>query len=621
MAKKMPTKVFLAATRKDLARHRKRVIEEVQKAGFFIDPSEFWGATSSAPVERCPEEVLDCHICILIVAFRRGDFPPGEDQSYTQKEYLAAKNGGIPVLAFLAESPEDWPDEFVETTRDPGVLAWREQLEDNNVCGYFHSDPLSLDIGPALMRTIIDFPTPGDSQKETNQKLVTYLCPNPQCNKQTVQQDNFICEHCHLDTRRKCPSPLCHETELPPWKVHCPGCGINVIKWRVARKQLHRGRVLKDDGDLAGAHKALTEGQKEAVVGTSIFQEINIRLGQFAAELHDFHNHLSEARYQLVHGSDYDFEAAWHSAEEIYSRSPELKDLWKEYKNRPRIAPKSPWLKWSISGLVAMGLIYAGIWVIPPVVVEYQKDQLEQTNEKIERILMQEAGNGSSAGIALQELYGLPRMNHTSGLGLLADQNLALQEPNSAWTKNQLLETLHNNLRMVKGIALERDLPVTIGGLWTNPLQSQLQESANRLLTQLLPTPQAGRIRMERSLAPEESLIPLSQRETSQWPSSVAIIVRAEISPLMDAGTDSDARLYPSLEWHLSPESHTHLVFPFPPDRLDGIKVTFSLVTRVPEGFEAIAQGQETLRLTMLSDLPREYPPAYLSQPILIEGE
>lgn len=148
-------KAFLASTYRDLAEHRKHVIEALRKSKFHVDPMEDWSADSGEPKEFCPERVAGCDLLVLLVGRRRGFIPEGEAQSITQWEYRLAREQGIEVLAFLLDDKSLWLREFDELDRDLELARWREQLTKSHVCKTFDHRPESVPISEALNRWLL----------------------------------------------------------------------------------------------------------------------------------------------------------------------------------------------------------------------------------------------------------------------------------------------------------------------------------------------------------------------------------------------------------------------------------------------------------------------------------
>ncbi len=80
--------IYLSSTYEDLKAHRAHVIQALRKAGIQVDPMENWGAAPEVPKVFSKERIDGCDLLVLLVAFRRGYRPRGEDLSITQMATL-----------------------------------------------------------------------------------------------------------------------------------------------------------------------------------------------------------------------------------------------------------------------------------------------------------------------------------------------------------------------------------------------------------------------------------------------------------------------------------------------------------------------------------------------------
>jgi len=163
-------KAFVSSTYIDLKDHRAHVINSLRNAGFFVDPMENWTADSDEPKKFSQDRLDGCHLCVLLVAFRRGYVPDGETWSITQLEYDTAVKQGIDVLPFLLAEDEPWPRKFDELEKDPGIKAWREDLRKRHGVQDFSLDPRSIDMTGALGRWLAK-KRPDQSGPETIQRI------------------------------------------------------------------------------------------------------------------------------------------------------------------------------------------------------------------------------------------------------------------------------------------------------------------------------------------------------------------------------------------------------------------------------------------------------------------
>ena len=134
----MDYKAFVSSTAKDLLPHRAHVIQELRRAGFHVDPMEDWPASADEPKKFSQERLDGCHLCVLLIARRRGFVPPGEEHSITQLEYREALRLKIDVLPYLLDDAEtDWPAEFDERHADDKLAAGVASVLEKHPSSFF----------------------------------------------------------------------------------------------------------------------------------------------------------------------------------------------------------------------------------------------------------------------------------------------------------------------------------------------------------------------------------------------------------------------------------------------------------------------------------------------------
>jgi len=149
----MAVKVFVSSTYVDLKAHRQRVIAQLRRAGYQVDPMEDWTSDADEPRRFSLDRLDGCQACVLLVGFRRGFIPPGQARSITQMEYDHAIARGIAVLPFLLhDGVTGWPDHYDDRTNDPQLKEWREYLGLHHGVEQFTAEPTSIDVLPAFSR-------------------------------------------------------------------------------------------------------------------------------------------------------------------------------------------------------------------------------------------------------------------------------------------------------------------------------------------------------------------------------------------------------------------------------------------------------------------------------------
>jgi Domain of unknown function (DUF4062) len=161
----MAYKAFVSSTFEDLKEHRREVISALRRAGIFVDPMEDWTASSDEPKKFSQSRIKDCDLCVLIVSFRRGHVPQGEESSITELEYKAALSSGIDVLVFMLNEESPWQRKFDELEKDPGIRQLRSELKECKGVGFFGLEPNSIEIAPALTRWISEKQKPNPTER------------------------------------------------------------------------------------------------------------------------------------------------------------------------------------------------------------------------------------------------------------------------------------------------------------------------------------------------------------------------------------------------------------------------------------------------------------------------
>jgi hypothetical protein len=146
-------KVFVSSTYIDLKDHRQRVIAQLRRAGYHVDPREDWTSDANEPRRFSLDRLDGCQACVLLVGFRRGFVPAGQERSITQMEYDYAIAHRIDVLPYLLDDGvTGWPELYDDRTNDPLLKEWREYLDLHHGVERFTAEPTSLDVLPAFAR-------------------------------------------------------------------------------------------------------------------------------------------------------------------------------------------------------------------------------------------------------------------------------------------------------------------------------------------------------------------------------------------------------------------------------------------------------------------------------------
>ena len=121
-------RVFVSSTSLDLAPFRDAAFKAIHGLGGYADDMAFWAADGHAGADLSLTRVRQSDVLVLILAHRYGHVPAGTTQSITEMEYDAARQSGIPVLAFLLDEDVPWPPKYMERDHFEQLQAFRGRL-------------------------------------------------------------------------------------------------------------------------------------------------------------------------------------------------------------------------------------------------------------------------------------------------------------------------------------------------------------------------------------------------------------------------------------------------------------------------------------------------------------
>lgn len=133
--------VMISSTARDLPVHREQVRLACERAGFAPhEMMEHGTAEGASPAEVSLRMVGEADVYVLILAFRYGTVPPGQDLSLTEMEYNRAVALKKPMLVFVADKRH--PITIGDVDTGPGAAklqALKERIGEAHVTAFFKS--------------------------------------------------------------------------------------------------------------------------------------------------------------------------------------------------------------------------------------------------------------------------------------------------------------------------------------------------------------------------------------------------------------------------------------------------------------------------------------------------
>lgn len=135
-------RVFLSSTSKDLGEYREAACKAIGCLGdcHCVLVNNF-GSVPLNPDKFCLTKVKECDLFIGIVGHLYGSCPQGSGQSYTEREYEAAVENGIPCLMFFAPYDFPIPANLIESDdKRKKQGAFRKRVSENCIRSEFTSE-------------------------------------------------------------------------------------------------------------------------------------------------------------------------------------------------------------------------------------------------------------------------------------------------------------------------------------------------------------------------------------------------------------------------------------------------------------------------------------------------
>ena len=128
----------------------------VSRAGCVIVDMAYFPVVDQTPAELCQKRVQAADVCVVIAGFHYGS--PVRDRpelSYTELEFEAAGEAGLPRLVFLVDERAEGPGSlFLDRTFGSRQEAFRQRLTDSGVTTAFVTSPDGLEA--ALLHALVE---------------------------------------------------------------------------------------------------------------------------------------------------------------------------------------------------------------------------------------------------------------------------------------------------------------------------------------------------------------------------------------------------------------------------------------------------------------------------------
>jgi len=159
--KEVKYQVYLSSTYADLTVERQQVIRTLLENNFIPVAMEFFPPISQKHMKIVKSVIDNCDYYVLLVGGKYGSIIPGENISYTEKEYKYAVRHGKKVLAFFHANPDELPKTKSEVNlhSKKKLLSFRKNVQKNHLVLYWKSiKELPLLVNASLIQAVNLYP-------------------------------------------------------------------------------------------------------------------------------------------------------------------------------------------------------------------------------------------------------------------------------------------------------------------------------------------------------------------------------------------------------------------------------------------------------------------------------
>ncbi len=188
--------IFVSSTFEDLKEERQALIGLLLTKGFIPVGMEQFHAAPTSQWDVITNMLNDCDYYLLIVGGCYGSIDDETGKSFTEKEYVYAKENNIPVIAFLPKNPggiiRDKMDKEDFEKRQQLLTDFKQLVEnDNNVVAYYEGvEGLKVEVLASLDNLIKYMPRPGWIRSDIIEKNM------PEVVEEAIKTENFAKNAC-----------------------------------------------------------------------------------------------------------------------------------------------------------------------------------------------------------------------------------------------------------------------------------------------------------------------------------------------------------------------------------------------------------------------------------------
>lgn len=191
--------IFISSTYTDLTEARTKVRDAILSMHHFPVGMELFSASDEEQWQIIRETIDSSDYYVLIIGHRYGTVIEDEGISYTEKEFMYARDSGIPILAFLMDDNVSVFPEHIEKDHPDKLVAFNNLVKTGRMVEWWKTtDELAQKVTVALYKQITRTKRPGwirGDSIDVEKSFSIIIGLNEQIRKLTEENKSLVIEN------------------------------------------------------------------------------------------------------------------------------------------------------------------------------------------------------------------------------------------------------------------------------------------------------------------------------------------------------------------------------------------------------------------------------------------
>jgi len=134
--------IFISSTYRDLSNHREILRIAIERSGYRFKGMEHFAAQQHPTLDVCLNELETCDIYVGVIGRKYGSCPPGRVRSYTELEYIRAREIDKYIIILLIGDGAQITFNQIEQNPEKmnRLIRFRERLCQRHTVDFFNDE-------------------------------------------------------------------------------------------------------------------------------------------------------------------------------------------------------------------------------------------------------------------------------------------------------------------------------------------------------------------------------------------------------------------------------------------------------------------------------------------------